>query len=277
MARKRLPGDDPSLYTAWGEAINPTDPTRGYPMPGDPQIGLTGDPAQAEAEKWLEAIPRLAPLAGQLQGTIEGSYPGGEDPWSEKMIRGGVSELMGGAGGMSQEEELAAQQRVQQGYQSAVAGAAMRGAAGGAYSPRAVQRVAVREAGQTLAPAMAGLEAEKAKRQLEARRMGLQTMTQVYPYQAAAQQQRRQEYGELLGRLLKGPLLGGGAAAPAGQPTPAPGVGIGAQTAPAGQAQYQPGWGAKGTRGPTIKAGSPYGGYFGSGSPATQRKRFGGF
>jgi hypothetical protein len=201
-------------------------------------IGAVGNPLSLQLKNQLAAMPELQALARQFQtmlsgGTLEaprgprdprgpGGAAPGTDAWASPMLQDALPRLMGQ--GMSGAEELGAKRNIADSYRSAVGAGGFAGGSAGAYSPRATRRVAFREAGQRLAPAMAALEAKKAQMRRGGLQAGVGALTSIYGPQMQAGARDNRAYGQLLGKLLSG--VRPPRTSPGGTYTPTPSFGF---------------------------------------------------
>lgn len=170
-------------------------------MPPYQRIGMVRNPYVQEAEQWLQMLPEYSRLAGTVQQGVQAGAPSASS-WADPMLRAGIGRAMGT--GMGPTEEAQQRRSIGDAYRSAVGAGGFAGGSGGAYRPSAVRRIAGREAGRRLAPAMAGLEAKKEQMKRQGLQTGIGALTSIYPTQARTQEAARGAYGQYLGRLLGG-------------------------------------------------------------------------
>lgn len=181
------------------------------------RIGWVDNPYRRRYEDWLPRIPEYGRLARELTSSLEAQAPQSSD-WADPMLRRGIQEAM--RSGMGGGEEQQQRRAIGDAYRSAVGAGGFAGGAAGSFSPRAVNRLAGREAATTLAPAMAGLEAKKEAMQRQGRATGLSALTTAYPVQQRAAEARRGEFGQLLGGMLQGSGLDRRRRSESGPPAP---------------------------------------------------------
>ena len=168
-------------------------------------VGAVGGNQQAnELRRMIEALGELGPLAQQFTSETEKYAPGGGSTGNiaAPLLGTALPALM--SGGMSSAEETGARRNIGDAFRSAVGAGGFAGGSAGAYSPRATRRVAFREAGQRLAPAIAQLEGQKAKLRRSGLQSGVNALTSIYGTEQAGARQGQQAFGGVLGNLLSG-------------------------------------------------------------------------
>jgi hypothetical protein len=165
------------------------------------QYGVQGNLEEGRMRKQLGGLSTLGPLAEQFQSAI-GQYGPQTEGFASGMLQDALPRLM--SSGMSSAEELGARRNIGDSFRSAVGAGGFAGGSAGAYSPRATRRIAFREAGSRLAPAMAQLEAKKAQLRRSGLQSGVGALTSIYGPQLQAGARDREAFGTLLGNMLSG-------------------------------------------------------------------------
>lgn len=164
-------------------------------------IGGRDNPFEQQLRNQLGALSGLGPLAERFSSALGRFGPQGGG-FAEDMLRDAIPRLL--SGGMSEAEEAVSRRSIGSAFRSATGAGGFAGGAGGAFSPRATRRVAFREAGRRLAPAIASFEAKKAERRRRGLESGVGALTSIYGPQLQAQSSERRSFGRLLGGLLGG-------------------------------------------------------------------------